>query len=65
MSEVQKPKKGFSQLLDSPEFKKRIEDVLGERKTQFITSALSLFNSNTQLQNCEPTSIFNACFTPS
>jgi recombination protein RecT len=56
-------KKGFSQLLESPAIKQRIEEVLGERKSQFITSALSLFNSNTQLQNCEPASIFNACLT--
>lgn len=56
-------KKGFAQLLDSPAVKQRIQEVLGERKTQFITSALSLYNSNTQLQNCEPSSIFNACLT--
>jgi len=63
MSNVQTQKKGFSQLLDSPAIKQRIEEVLGERKTQFITSALSLFNSNTQLQNCDAASIFNACLT--
>jgi recombination protein RecT len=61
--QAQTQKKGFSALLDSPTTKQRIEEVLGERKMQFITSALSLFNSNTQLQNCEPTSIFNACLT--
>jgi len=62
-TQVSNQKKGFSQLLESPAIKQRIEEVLGERKTQFITSALSLFNSNTQLQNCEPASIFNACLT--
>lgn len=61
--QTQTQKKGFSQLLESPAIKQRIEEVLGERKTQFITSALSLFNSNNQLQNCEPASIFNACLT--
>lgn len=61
--QTQAQKKGFSQLLESPAIKQRIEEVLGERKTQFITSALSLFNSNAQLQNCEPASIFNACLT--
>ena len=61
--QTQTQKKGFSQLLESPAIKQRIEEVLGERKTQFITSALSLFNSNAQLQNCEPASIFNACLT--
>ncbi len=62
-TQVATQKKGFSQLLESPAIKQRIEEVLGERKTQFITSALSLFNSNNQLQNCEPASIFNACLT--
>ncbi len=56
-------KKGFSQLLESPHIKARIQEVLGERKTQFITSALSLFNSNAQLSECEPSSLFNACLT--
>ena len=62
-NQVTTQKKGFSQLLDNPAVKERIQEVLGERKTQFITSALSLYNSNTQLQNCEPASIFNACLT--
>lgn len=62
-TQVSTQKKGFSELLESPAIKQRIEEVLGERKTQFITSALSLFNSNNQLQNCEPASIFNACLT--
>lgn len=61
--QTQTPKKGFSAMLESPAIKQRIEEVLGETKTQFITSALSLFNSNNQLQNCEPASIFNACLT--
>jgi len=56
-------KKGFSQLLESPAIKARIQEVLKDRSTQFITSALSLFNSNAQLSNCEPSSLFNACLT--
>jgi recombination protein RecT len=62
-TQVTTPKKGFKELLESPAMKQRIEEVLGERKSQFITSALSLFNANTSLQNCEPASIFNACLT--
>jgi len=61
--QTQPQKKGFLQLLDSPAIKQRIEEVLGERKSQFITSTLSLFNANVSLQNCEPSSIFNACLT--
>jgi len=62
-TQVTTQKKGFKELLESPAMKQRIEEVLGERKSQFITSALSLFNANASLQNCEPASIFNACLT--
>lgn len=54
-------KKSFAQLLDSENVKNRIKQVLNEKSTQFITSALSLVNSDTKLQECEPASIFNAC----
>src|SRR5690606_11549325 len=54
-------KKSFAQLLDSENVKNRIKKVLNEKSTQFITSALSLVNSDSKLQECEPTSIFNAC----
>lgn len=60
---TQNTKNGFSKMLDNPAVKQRIQEVLGERKTQFITSALSLYNSNNQLQKCDPASIFNACLT--
>lgn len=54
-------KKSFSQLLDSDAVKNRIKEVLASRSNQFITSALSLVNSDSKLQQCEPTSLFNAC----
>lgn len=63
MSDLTKKPKGFSELLESPAIKQRIEEVLGNRKTQFVTSALSLFNSNIGLQKCDPSSIFSACLT--
>lgn len=56
-------KKGFAQLLDSPAIKDRIKEVLKDRDTQFVSSALSLFNANEKLQACEPASLFNACLT--
>lgn len=56
-------KKGFAQLLDSPAIKQRIQEVLKDRDTQFVSSALSLFNANDKLQACEPASLFNACLT--
>ena len=56
---TQNTKNGFSKMLDNPAVKQRIQEVLGERKTQFITSALSLYNSNNQLQKCDG----KRCFT--
>lgn len=56
-------KKGFAQLLDSPAIKDRIKEVLKDRDTQFVSSALSLFDANEKLQACEPASLFNACLT--
>lgn len=62
--EIQKAqKKGFAQLLESPAIKERIKEVLKDRDTQFVSSALSLFNANDKLQACEPASLFNACLT--
>lgn len=54
-------RKTFSQLLDSDSVKNRIKDVLQNKSTQFVTSALSLVNSDEKLQSCEPSTIFNAC----
>lgn len=58
-------KKSFSELLEHPQMKKRIEEVLGGKKNQFVSSVLSLYNTNKNLQNCEPSSLFNACLTAS
>jgi recombination protein RecT len=58
-------KKSFTELLEHPQMKKRIEEVLGNRKNQFVGSVLSLYNTNKNLQNCEPSSLFNACLTAS
>lgn len=58
-------KKSFAQLLDSEGVKNRIQSVLKEKSTQFVTSALSLVNSDEKLQSCEPSSIFNACLVSS
>lgn len=61
MSIVQK--KSFNELIENPLMKRRIEEVLGSKKNQFVSSVLSLFNTNKNLQNCEPSSLFNACLT--
>lgn len=47
-------------LLNTESVKKRFEEVLGERSQQFTTSILSLYNSDTNLQKCEPMSIISS-----
>ena len=47
-------------LLNSDSVKKRFEEVLGKRSQQFATSILNLYNSETQLQKCEPMSIISS-----
>ena len=43
-------KKSFTELLEHPQMKKRIEEVLGNKKNQFVSSILSLYNTNKNLQ---------------
>jgi recombination protein RecT len=47
-------------LLGADSVKKRFEEVLGKRANQFATSILNLYNSETQLQKCEPMSIISS-----
>lgn len=47
-------------LLNTESVRKRFEEVLGERSQQFTTSILSLYNSDTNLQKCEPMSIISS-----
>mgnify|MGYP001295615684 CR=1 FL=1 len=47
-------------LLNADSVKKRFEEVLGKRSNQFATSILNLYNSETQLQKCEPMSIISS-----
>ena len=42
-------------------FRKKIEETLGNRTPQFISSVLSLVNTNTNFQKCNPVDIFNTC----
>ena len=41
----------------------RVENLLKDRTPQFITSLLSLVNSNEQLSRCNPQSVLNAAMT--
>lgn len=44
-------------LLDSPKTTKRFEEVLGKRAPQYMSSILNLYNSDTNLQKCDPMSV--------
>ena len=50
-----------AKLAHSESFKKHIEETLGLRTPQFMTSVTSLVNSNKAFENCNPYDIFNAC----
>lgn len=43
--------------------KKAMSDILGDRTPQFVTSVVSLVNTNAKLQECDKQSLFNACLT--
>lgn len=40
--------------------KKKFDELLGKRSSAFMTSVLQIVASNQMLQNCEPSSIYNA-----
>jgi len=48
-------------LLNSPNVKKRFEEVLKERAPQYMTSIVNLYNSDANLQKCEPMSVVASC----
>lgn len=42
---------------------RKLQELLGERKDAFLTSALQVVNSNSQLQNASPESVFGVVVT--
>lgn len=52
--------KGFMAL---PTTKRRVEELLGERSSNFMTSVSTMIGSDDKLANCEPVSLFMACLT--
>lgn len=48
-------------LAHNEQFNKHIEETLGRRTPQFMTSVTSLVNSNKAFENCNPYSVFDAC----
>ena len=52
--------KGFMAM---PATQKRVNELLGERASQFMTSVSSMIGADDNLAKCEPVSLFMACLT--
>lgn len=52
--------KGFMAL---PATQKRVEELLGDRSSNFMTSVSSMIGADDKLAKCEPISLFMACLT--
>lgn len=48
-------------LVHSPSFLKRTQDTLGEGAQQFLSSVLSLYNADKELQKCRAEELYNCC----
>ena len=57
---LQKQPNTLRTLLESENYKKRFQDMLGIKTAGFISSILSLYNSKIELQTCDPSSIIAA-----
>lgn len=51
------------QFMAMPSTVKRVEELLGDRSSQFMTSVASMVGSDDKLAKCEPVSLFMACLT--
>ena len=47
-------------FLNSTDISKQIDEILGARKSTFVTSLIQIANSNDLLKNAEPKSVYNA-----
>lgn len=47
-------------FLNSTDISKQLDEILGARKSTFVTSLIQIANSNDLLKNAEPKSVFNA-----
>lgn len=50
----------LSSFLNSSDINKKVEEILGSRKSTFFTSLIQIANSNDLLKNAEPQSVLNA-----
>lgn len=56
-----KPRVTIQSLVHNEEFVKKANDVLGKGTQQFMSSVLSLYNSDKNLQACDPIKLYNCC----
>lgn len=56
-----KQKVTIAQLVHNEEFVKKANDVLGKNTQQFMSSILSLVNSDKNLAACDPIKLYNVC----
>lgn len=64
VSNPQPPKKNdLKAILEMPEVKQRFLDVLGKRAHAFMSSIISVVNTNNSLKKCEPMSVVSAAAT--
>lgn len=61
MSDTQKL--SLKQYIEQPNVKNRVEQLLGNRASQFILTLSSMVSNNEKLQVCEPASLFTAALT--
>ena len=50
----------LSSFLNSSDINKKVDEILGSRKSTFFTSLIQIANSNDLLKNAEPQSVLNA-----
>lgn len=53
----------IKQYMSNPGIQSKLNDLLGERKDVFLTSALQVVNSNNRLKDATPESVFGAVVT--
>lgn len=58
---VKQQKVSIESLVHNEEFVKKAEDILKEGTSQFMTSVLTLKNSNKLLAECDPIKLYNCC----
>lgn len=51
----------IQKLVNDDGFIKKTEKQLGNRTHQFLSSVLTLYNSDTSLQQCDPIKLYNTC----